>query len=149
MSQEPLIASRKSNKPRKLLELANANSSYIFLNSVVNKWNQALNHDIPALAKSASPDIDKIWGSFLTGLKIGTEDFGYGILEDLQSEIPALEAIKDGIKSQVFRALKNISRGATNIHPDLVNVVQKEWEPAFRKALEPKGRSSEICLNLL
>lgn len=102
-------------------------------------WNQALNHEIPNLAQSASPEIEKIWCNFLRRLKIGVEDFEIGILKDLQNEIPALEAIKDYIKSQLFRALKNISRDATHIHPDLVGVVQKKWEPAFTAALEVRG----------
>lgn len=150
MSQKP-PTKKKSNQKGDLkngLELANRNSSCIFLNTVVKDWNQALNYDIPALAKSASPEIDKVWDNFLDRLKHGVRGFELRILGDLQGEIPALETIKATVKSQVSCALKNISRGATTIHPHLVGVVQRKWEPAFRDALKQEGRSSERYLSL-
>ncbi|KAI1118663.1 hypothetical protein F5Y14DRAFT_462624 [Nemania sp. NC0429] len=112
----------------------------VFLNTVVAGWNQALNHDIPSFAKSASPEIDKIWGDFIKSLKMGVETYEFGILLGaLQGEIAALEAIKGRVKKDVSRTLKNISRSATNVHPGLVDVARKKWEQGFGEALKEKG----------
>ncbi|KAI0105282.1 hypothetical protein GGR51DRAFT_571944 [Nemania sp. FL0031] len=116
--------------------------SHVLLNKIVKEWNQSLNHDIPALATLASPEIDKIWGDFLQCLEIGVKDFNMSMWKDLQGEISAIEDIKDGVKDQLRRVLRDISRGATKIHPDLVKVVQKQWEPAFTDALTHTGSGS-------
>ncbi|KAI1129918.1 hypothetical protein F5Y10DRAFT_290366 [Nemania abortiva] len=117
-------------------------NSYLFLNTIVKEWNQSLNHDIPALAALASPVIDKIWDDFLRCLEMGVETFEMSILKDLRDEMPALECIRNRVKDKLRRALKHISQSAINIHPGLVKVVQKQWEPGFAAALRCAGSGS-------
>jgi hypothetical protein len=107
---------------------------------IVKEWNRSLNHDIPALAEKASPEIDEIWKGFLLCLEIGVKAFDMSILKDLQGEIPAMETIRDGVKTELGRVLRNISPGTASMHGDLVNVVQKKWEPTFKDALKRKGK---------
>ncbi|RWA04012.1 hypothetical protein EKO27_g11099 [Xylaria grammica] len=113
--------------------------SHVFFNAIVEKWNQSLNYDVPALAESTYPAIDKIWDDFLQRLEMGVTAFEVEILKDLRNEVTALESIKNSVKHRLLHVLKDVSRDARKMHPELVRAIQKQWEPTFNAALNHTG----------
>ncbi|KAI1408681.1 hypothetical protein F5Y13DRAFT_194153 [Hypoxylon sp. FL1857] len=116
--------------------------SDVFLETIVEDWNEALNHDIPGLWEPASKDVDTTWEDFLKRLRIIVEKHLPQLVSFLDSIVPGFEAIKERIKDKVQLALSAISKNASHVHPNLVATIQKRWEPTFIAALKEKGTGS-------
>ncbi|KAI0007551.1 hypothetical protein F4779DRAFT_642877 [Xylariaceae sp. FL0662B] len=116
--------------------------SDVLLKTIVSDWNRSLNHDIPELAKPYSREIDIIWRDFLKRLEISVKETLSDLLPFLGEVIPKLDIIKEQIKDQIRQALRNISKDASQVHPDLVKAIQKKWEKVFKEAREAKGKGS-------
>ncbi|KAI0116762.1 hypothetical protein F4814DRAFT_439350 [Daldinia grandis] len=116
--------------------------SDVLLRTIVADWNQALNHDIPALYKPACKIIDATWKRFLEQLKFGVKEVIPELLPFLRKVLPDIDIIKEQIKDRVRQALLCISKGASEVHPDMIKLIQKKWHTTFSKAAKAKGKGS-------
>ncbi|KAI0888522.1 uncharacterized protein GGS22DRAFT_198232 [Annulohypoxylon maeteangense] len=113
--------------------------SDVLLETIVQDWNNALNHDILNLGNEAFNAIDAIWENFLTRLRIHVQETLPQLLPFLDDVIHSLDPIKSNISDQVRQALVAISKNASHVHPETVNMIQMTWKPAFRDASEECG----------
>lgn len=81
-----------------------------------------------------------LWASFTKRLQISVEETLPELLPFLEDVIPSLDLVKEGVKDEVRQALKDISKGASEVHQDLVKEIQKKWVPTFRASLKEKGK---------
>ncbi|KAI1373167.1 hypothetical protein F4677DRAFT_462536 [Hypoxylon crocopeplum] len=116
--------------------------SDVLLRTIVADWNQALNHDIPGLAQPACKQIDRIWGDFLKRLRLSVTDTLPELLPFLEDVMPNLDVIKEQVKDKMRQALKDISKDASTVHPDMVNAIQQRWSTTFNKGIKIKGKGS-------
>ncbi|OTA56614.1 hypothetical protein K449DRAFT_158514 [Hypoxylon sp. EC38] len=116
--------------------------SNVLLKKIVSDWNTALNHDIPGLAQPACKIIDIIWAGFLKQLRITIGDHLSELLPFLEDMMPNLDSIKEQVKDKTRRALKNISKDASNVPTDMVMSIQKRWDQTFEKGIRMKGKGS-------
>ncbi|KAI0836516.1 hypothetical protein F5Y06DRAFT_305267 [Hypoxylon sp. FL0890] len=116
--------------------------SNVLLKTIVADWNKALNHDIPKLAQPAHGIIDSIWTEFLKGLRMAVDDALPDLLPFLEDVMPNLGAIKEQVKDKMRRALKNISKDASDVPADMVNSIQKKWLKTFSESIKKKGKGS-------
>ncbi|KAI1802124.1 hypothetical protein F4811DRAFT_573467 [Daldinia bambusicola] len=116
--------------------------SVVLLQTIVADWDQTLNHDIPGLYEPASKIVDNIWERFLIQLEPGIAKISPDLLHFLHEIMPDLLMIKEQIKDRVRQALVNISRGASEVHPNMVNLIQKKWISTFNEAIKIKGKGS-------
>ncbi|KAI1468989.1 uncharacterized protein F4812DRAFT_470723 [Daldinia caldariorum] len=116
--------------------------SVVLLRTIVADWDQALNHDIPGLYEPASKFVDNIWEHFSINLEPSVRNIAPNLLPFLHEIIPDLVMIKEQIKDRVRQALMSISRGASEVHPNMVKIIQKKWVSTFNEALKIKGKGS-------
>lgn len=116
--------------------------SDVLMETVVEDWNRSLNHDIPKLGNSAIKIVENIWNDFSKRLRIGIEQALPELTKYLDAVLPKFDIIKDRIKDQVQQALSSIPRDASHIHPNMLESIQKKWEPTFGKARQEKGTGS-------
>ncbi|OTA96176.1 hypothetical protein M434DRAFT_28035 [Hypoxylon sp. CO27-5] len=116
--------------------------SNVLLKTIVSDWNRALNYEIPELAKPAYEIIDNIWADFLGRLRLTVDDTLSQLLPFLDDVTPNLESIKEQVKGKMRRALKNISKDASNVSTDMVKSIQKKWDQTFKESIRVKGKGS-------
>ncbi|KAI2466292.1 hypothetical protein F4781DRAFT_406274 [Annulohypoxylon bovei var. microspora] len=114
----------------------------VLLETIVQDWNNSLNHDIPNLGRQASSTVDVIWGDFLKRLRICVQETIPQLLPFLDDVTPNLDAIKTKVKDRVQKELVAISKNASHVHPEMVKMIQRTWEPAFVSALRERGYGS-------
>ncbi|KAI1637730.1 hypothetical protein F4809DRAFT_660794 [Biscogniauxia mediterranea] len=114
----------------------------ILLDAIVEHWDDALNHQIPALAGPISETIDEIWIKFLDALVFNIQDTAPELMPYINEEMPSFESIKQKAKGQMREALRGISKGASEVHPILVKKIQKKWDKPFNDAIEVRGTGS-------
>ncbi|KAI1208665.1 uncharacterized protein F4807DRAFT_452276 [Annulohypoxylon truncatum] len=116
--------------------------SDVLLKTIVQKWDNALNHDIPNLGEEASDIINTIWRDFLQRLRIRFQENLPQLLPSLDEMIHSLDAIKARVNNDVQQALVAVSKDASEIHPEAAKTIQRSWKPAFKSALEEHGKGS-------
>ncbi|KAI0145431.1 hypothetical protein GGR57DRAFT_517135 [Xylariaceae sp. FL1272] len=114
--------------------------SLVFEQTIIRPWNKSLNHDIPDLAKPASSDIDKIWDTFVKRLGVAVGAYNEAMLASLEAEMPALDLLKTKMYNDLRSVLGGISKSARKA--DIAGIVQKQWQPAFRRAQKINGTHS-------
>ncbi|KAI0601213.1 hypothetical protein F4775DRAFT_607359 [Biscogniauxia sp. FL1348] len=114
----------------------------ILLDMILENWDGALNHDIPALASPTSKTIDSTWIKFLDGLVFNVEHTVPELMPYINEEMPSFESIKQKAKGQMCEALRGISKGASEIHPTSVKKIQEKWDKPFNDAIEATGTGS-------
>ena len=105
----------------------------------MSDWNRALHNDIPRLAGPTNEEIDKIWANSLAELQISVDRLIPALQPILKEEIPKLNAIKEQIKDRAKKALLGISKNASNVHPEYIDTIHRQWTKTFKEALKVNG----------
>ncbi|KAI1388070.1 uncharacterized protein F4822DRAFT_444534 [Hypoxylon trugodes] len=118
------------------------NVSDVLLRTIVADWNQALNHNIPGLARPAAKRANMAWKEFIERVRFSVEEVIPRLSPFLEEIIPKLDVIKEQIKDKMRQALRDLSKGASEVHPDLVKEIQRKWNSTFKNAGKMKGKGS-------
>ena len=115
-------------------------SGDVLLKTIVKDWNRALHNDIRGLAGPVNEELNRIWNDSIVELQITVERLIPQLLPIMKEEIPKLDAIKKTLKDRAGRALCQISKNASNVHPQFIDAIRKRWAPTFKAALKEKGK---------
>ncbi|KAK3384216.1 hypothetical protein B0T24DRAFT_567361 [Lasiosphaeria ovina] len=111
------------------------------LQLIAKDWFTVFHVEIPATEKPLMDTIDASWETYLDDLRAQVQAIAPGVLPQLEASMPAIRAVKNEIRDKIHKALEDLSKSSSKIHPQFVKTLKEKLNPIFAGALEEKGEN--------
>ncbi|KAK0709452.1 hypothetical protein B0T26DRAFT_754658 [Lasiosphaeria miniovina] len=111
------------------------------LQLIAKDWFSVFHVQIPAAENPLMDIIEAIWEAYLDHLRAQVQAIAPGVLPHLEAGIPAIQAVKNEIRDKIRKALEDLSRSSSKIHPQFVKTLKEKLNPIFAGALKEKGEN--------
>ncbi|KAF7543436.1 hypothetical protein G7Z17_g10738 [Cylindrodendrum hubeiense] len=108
----------------------------ILLTQIAEKWDKALNKELPGLKKPIMKDFSKIWKDYLSSIVFAIRQRAPSLEEDFVKLLPSLHSLERTVTSSIESALDDLSDDASHAHNEILEDLERQLAPTFNEALE-------------